>query len=424
MLGRLLDSPLPSKEALSLTEELIALADAGGERTLRARGIEARIALLQEDPNHLRVHHHKELSDLKVTQLESGVHDATDLQPLLVNLRDALVDRDLDVEQRVRAAATLLISADLLYDPELAAFAWRTAAPLFARLSDSHPHSLRARLIYHTIFGEPQEARATAVRMFDHFAQPTLEPSAARSRSNALFALHVLGCSREFHPQAFATYSYMRARKALTQSIYVANMIAERLTIEGNIEAAIEWVVRVADDVRRIHPTAGGVTPGYYSTLAFIASLCDRFQAAAAALDMVRQNLPTIGTPRMKSIDDALWMRLGLLSGNLSPTSARVAALAEAYQLGSTFGRQDSIVETLWLAYRMHGDAASGSRLLDDYLRMRRRDLGPPEWSFRYQTRDDCVWTELGYEPILELTVGRAARAKLDAVLDSLLRIA
>jgi hypothetical protein len=422
MLGRLLDSPLPASEALSLTEELIAMADMGGERNLRARGIEARIALLQEAPHHLQVHVHKELADLKVTQLESIVHDAHDLLPLLANLRRALVDLDLEAEQRVRAAATLLISADLLYDRELADFTWRTTAPLLETLSPSHPHALRAQLIYHTIFGDAAKAKSTAICLFEHFEEPTLEASTARSRSNALFALHVLGCSREFHSQALTTFSYMRARKVLTQSIYVANMIAERLTIEGNIESAIDWLVRVADDVRRIHPTAGGVTPGYYSTLAFIASVCDRLQAASAALHIVRENLPTIGTPRMKSIDDALWMRLRFLSGSNAESCAAVSALEETYQLGSTFGRQDTIVETLWLARHALGDVAGASGLLREYLTSRRRDLGPPEWSLRYRTREDAVWTELGYGPTIEPSVGSASRAKLDAVLDTLVR--
>jgi DNA-binding SARP family transcriptional activator len=422
MLGRLLDSPLPANEAVSLTEELIALADAGGERILRARAIEARIALLQEDPHHLRMHVRKELSDLKITQLESVVHDAGDLIPLLATLRRALVDPDLGAEQRVRTAATLLISSDLLYDRDLAHFTWQTTAPLLNDLSSSHPHSLRARLIYHAIFGEAEQAKATALCVFTHFPEPTLEPSTARSRSNALFALHVLGCSGEFHPHALTTFNHMRARKVLTQSIYVANMIAERFTIEGDIEAAIDWLVQVADDVRRVHPTAGGVTPGYYSTLAFAASVCDRLEAASAALNMVQKNLPTIGTPRMRAIDDALWMRLRLLDGNKTESRTSMRALDELYQRGCTYGRQDTIVEALWLAYRTHGDVRRASRLLREYLTTKRRDLGPPEWSLRHMTREDPAWRELSYGPPVAATVGRGSRAKLDGVLDSLVR--
>jgi hypothetical protein len=420
MLGRLLDVPLPRDEALALTADMIAHADAGGGRHLRAQSMDARIRLLQEEPLHLLPEAQKELSELSVARLECQLPESKDIAFLLEGLQGVLVDGTYDLEPRLRAAVTLLISADLLYDRGLANAVWTEVTPLFGLPLLPTLHALRVQLIYHAVFGDADKAIAIAKQILGSPLPPTLGITAARGHRNAMFALHTLGCSQELHTWAIRIYEYMRTRKVYSECVYVANTIAERHLKDGDFEAAADWVSRVAEDLSNIHSIAGGVTAGFYSTLASLASICGRADSAAAVLNVVRDRLPLLHTPRMKSTDDALWMRLNLLS-NVQPSDSSLTALERAYELGSMLGRQDTVVEALWLAYRADGQNARCSELLRDYLSLRRRELSKPDWSLRYSTRDDLLWSELGYSSVSAPTIGGNTNAKLDMALSVVL---
>jgi hypothetical protein len=361
------------------------------------------------------------LSHLRVSYLADRLYEVDNITPLLEQLRGVLVANDCAPTHRLRAAVTLFIAADFLYDEELAHQTWREASPLFDLQAALHTHCLRAQLIFHTVFGDVTTAASTARQLLSNDLESEVLSRAAWSHRNALFALHALGCSADFHPPARAIYGYMRARRVYSESVYVANLIAERFLQEGDFECAIDWSARAADDVRRVHPTAGGVTQGFYSTLAFVASAFGRWQLAERALKMARDTLPLIRTPRLSAIDNALWMRLGLLKGGEVPTAEALASLEKAHRLGGTFGRQDSVVEALWLAYRANGQSGRASELLRDYLTSRRREHSVPEWSLRYYTREDVTWSALGYETASAPQVSAARLGTLDSALSATL---
>jgi hypothetical protein len=316
---------------------------------------------------------------------------------------------------------TLFITADLLYDQDLANETWRDVSPLFGLQPALHTLCLRAQLIFHTVFGDVSAAVSIARQLLKSDSASHLHSQSAWSHRNALFALHALGCSEDFHSPAHAIYDHMRARKVYSGTVYVANLIAERFLQEGDLEGAIDWSARAADDVRRVHPTAGGVAHGFYSTLAFIASTFGRWQLAERALTVVGQRLSLIRTPRLGTIDNALWMRLRLLSGGEAPTEDALTCLEKAHHLGRSFGRQDSIVEALWLAYRANGQIERASELLRGYLTSTRRERSVPEWSLRYYTREDRTWSALGYEAASPAQVGTARLAILDSALNAAL---
>jgi hypothetical protein len=421
ILGRVLDVALPYDDALLLTADLLAHSDAAGERHLHARATETRLRLLADVSIGSHSHTTEELSYLKVSYLADRLHEVDDLVPLLDQLRAILIKQDCPPAHRLQAAVTLFISADLLYDQELAHQTWREASPLFGSDPALATHALRAQLIFHTVFGEVAAAASIARQLLSNDSDSQLISRSAWSHRNALFALHALGCSEAFHLAAHAIYAYVRSRKVYSEGVYVANLIAERFLQEGNLEAAIDWSARAASDVHRIHPTGGGVTQGFYSTLAFVASAFGRWQLAERALRIVGDRLPLIRSPRLAAVDSALWMRLRLLSGGEAPSAEALACLENAHRLGKTFGRQDSIVEALWLAYRAKDQAGRASELLRDYLTSTRRERSLPEWSLRYYTREDRTWSALGYEAAPPPQVGSARIATLDSALSAAL---
>jgi hypothetical protein len=418
ILERLLDVALPVDELLLLTADLISYSDAGCERYLRSRAMEVRIRLLQEEPYRSRTSAPKELAVLRVLRLEDKLHEPSDLVSLLGQLRGILVDDTQELDQRIRAAVTLLITADLMFGSNAAHVAWQETISLPG--SAASPHTLRVSLIFHTVFGDVNAAISIARDLLAGVSNSTIADRFSWRHRNALFALHTLGCSSDFHTPASIIHSYARARRVNSTCAYVGSLITDCYLQEGDLEAAIDWTARNADDVRRVHPTAGGVTQGFYSTLAFLASACDRLHAAPKALAHFRRRLPLVHTPRLKAVDSALWMRLALLRGDQPPADDEVNALDRAYQLGGTFGRQDFVLEALWLAYSARGETARCSELLREYATLRRREPSQPDWSLRYSTRADTVWSELGHETATAPCIGSAARAKLDAVLDSL----
>jgi DNA-binding SARP family transcriptional activator len=422
ILGRLLDVTLPSEESLQLTADLISHAEAGGERHLRARGTEARIRLLQEEPFRSQASTLTELSQLTVCHLEDRLHEAEDLQPLLGQLSAILVDPAQQSALRIRAAASLLISADVQYDRALADFTWKAVTPLCNSLASPDPRALRVQLIYNTVFGDVDKASAIARHILRNRSESNLAANAAGNHRSALFALHALGCSSDFHEPASDIYELMRTRKVYSECVYLANLIADRFLQDGDLEASIAWTARVVDDVRRVHPTAGGVTQAYYATLAFLATLCGQLHEATRALEVFRARLPLIHTPRFRAADSAFNVRLALLKEAGPPCNDEVAALERAHLAGSTMGRHDSIVEALWLAYRANGEIAKSSELMREYLTGKRREPSAPEWSLRFSTREDRIWTQLGYEAVCAPHVSAASRAKLNAVLDTLIR--
>jgi hypothetical protein len=418
MLERLLDVALPVDELLSLTADLISYSDAGCERHLRARAMEVRIRLLQEEPFCSRASTPKELAELRVLRLEDKLHESTDLVPLLAQLRGILLDDAQELDQRLRSAVTLLITADLLFDSHAAHFAWQTTASLLA--SAASPHALRVPLIYHTVFGDVNAAISIARELLAGVSNPTVVERFSWRHRNALFALHTLGCSSDFHAPASVVHHYARDRRVYSTCAYIGSLITDSYMQEGDLEAAIDWTVRNADDVRRVDPTAEGVTQGFYSTLAFLASSCDRLDAAPKALAQFRRRLALVHTPRLRAVDSALWLRLRLIRGEAAPSDEELSTLRHAYQLGSTYGRQDFVVEALWLAHRARGEATLCAELLQEYVAVKRREPSRPDWSLRFSTREDPTWAELGYEAPRAPCIGSAARAKLDAVLDSL----
>jgi hypothetical protein len=123
----------------------------------------------------------------------------------------------------------------------------------------------------------------------------------------------------------------------------------------------------------------------------------------------------------MKSIDDAQWLRLSLLSGG-APSYREIEELAGAYHRGCILGRQDTIVEALWLAYNSRGEGARASALLRDYLSSKRREVSMPEWSLRRSTRDDTTWRDLGFSKVGDLELHPKARARLDRCVRTSLR--
>ena len=392
ILSRLLAVTLPASEALPLLDELIAYADIGGERSIRARALRERLRLMESPSGFLLAAGSRELSEVRVASVEADLNEIGDVASVIAESRVAIADDSLDAELRMRAGVSLLIAADVALDASLGKACWMELSQLARTLGATNTQALRARLIYHTVFGDPKLAVSTARRLLRLHPMPTIDLNSVVARRNALFALQILGESRTFLPSAIAAFALMSERKVYTEAVYVAVTIAEHFIAAGDFAIALDWLDRASNALVRVYETAEGVTQGYMSALSHIACLSGEYSATAELLALVHQRLRLVNTPRLRAISTANTIRLDLMRGGAILEDCDLTRLRKDYDVGRGLGRQDTVVEGLWLAYRISGAWQAATELLLDYFEHYRREDSPADWSLWNSTKTDGFW--------------------------------
>jgi hypothetical protein len=392
MLCGLLDVPLPAEEALLLIDELIGYAEVGGERSIRARALRARLRLMDNASTPLTHSRHEELSSIRVAVTEADLNEAADLRALIGESQSVITDETLEPALRVRAGVSLIIAADLGLDSALARSSWQKLSMLSRALDADHIQVLRARLIYHTVFGDRRIAVRTAHRILSCHPLPRIDVGSVIARRNALFALQILGEEVAFRPNASATYELMLERKIYTEAVYVAVTLAEGALALGDYPIALDWLSRASAVVGRVHETAEGVIQGFMSALSSMAVHAGEYSIAAQLLVQVQKRLRLVATPRLRAINAAYLIRLARLQGLPMPVDCNPNQLAKDYEAGCRLGRQDTVVEGLWLAYSDKGAQGGASRLLHEYFTKHRRETGLSDWSLWNSTQSDPFW--------------------------------
>jgi hypothetical protein len=417
ILGRVLEVRLPADEYLPLLEEIIEYAEIGGERSIRARALREKLRLMEGPSQLARVIERRDLSRVHVALVEADMNVAGDLRSLTGQLHLALADTALESDLRARAAVSLLMAADLTLNAALAQDCWRDLHGVLRSLGRKHPQALRARLIYHTVFGDPAIAIRTAQQILRLHPLPQLDLVSVIARRNALFALQILGASHLLRPTARATFDLVRERKVHTEAVYIAVALAEDAIACGDLASALNWLFGSANSLGYINRTSHGVAQSYLSALASVAALQGEFASAASLLADVERRLSFAAAPRLQAVTLALRVRLAALQGTLSDSSFDLEALRSRYAAGKSLGRQDHVVEALWLLLRASGEPAEASLVLDQYLRVHRREIGPPEWPLWLATRTDSSWNVTASEVANTYVVSEGPPERLRSLL-------
>jgi hypothetical protein len=335
---------------------------------------------------------HQELSSVRVAVAEADLNEAADLRALINESRSVINDATLEAPLRMRAGVSLIIAADLGLDSALAINCWQELNKLGKALGAEHTQVLRAKLIFHTVFGNRRIAVRTARSILRLHPLPRIDVAAVIARRNALFALQILGEAVAFRPTASATYALMLERKIYTEAVYVAVTLAEDALALGDFRTALDWLSRASEVVSRVHETAEGVIQGYLSALSNVAVHVGEYSTAKRLLIQVHKRLRLVATPRLRAINAAYLIRLSGLEGLQLPTGCDLDQLRKDYEAGCRLGRQDTVVEGLWLAYSLIGSAEAANALLDEYFTKHRREECPSEWSLWNSTRTDPFW--------------------------------
>jgi hypothetical protein len=392
ILSRLLDISLPDAERLPIIDDLIRFAEIGGERSLRARALRERLRIWESGSDSISRPSRQQTTELRIAIAEADQNEVGDLNATICESRSALGDDSLESEVRLRAGVSLLIAADLALDAELASHAWSAIKLILRRTKSSSTQGLRALLIYHTVFGRPHRAIAAARHIIRIHALPCTDVTSVTARRNALFALQNLREATVFQSEATATYAFMTERKVYTESLYLAASLAEQAIAKGEFHIAHAWLSRACVPLARLRQTSQGVVQGFLSVISFMAMLAGELTTAQRFLVEVRRHLRLLATPRLAALDAAYQVRLAVLRHIDIPPDVSLSRLRADYELGSRLGRQDSVVEGLWMAYARDGALSDATELLTEYLCARRRERCRPEWSLWHHTQSDPFW--------------------------------
>jgi DNA-binding SARP family transcriptional activator len=392
ILSRLIDVRLPDSERLPIIDDLIRFAEIGGERSLRARALRERLRIWESGSDFLNRPSRQQAMELRIAIAEADQNEVGDLNATIHESQCALVDDGLESEVRLRAGVSLLIAADLTLDAQLASQAWSEIKLVLRRTKSSSTQALRALLIYHTVFGRPQRAIASARHIIRLHALPCSDVTSVTARRNALFALQNLRETTVFQSEATATYAFMTERKVYTESLYLAASLAEQAIARGEFRIAHAWLTRACVPLARLRHRSQGVVQGFLSVISFMAMLAGELTAAHRFLVEVRERLRLLTTPRLSALDAAFQVRLAVLRHVDIPPEVSISRLRADYELGSRLGRQDSVVEGLWMAYARAGALSDATELLTEYFCSRRRERCRPEWSLWHHTQNDPFW--------------------------------
>jgi tetratricopeptide (TPR) repeat protein len=376
-----------SDRALVLSE-LAEYSKAASEFTLASQALTSLLQTAREMRSS-----RDELCEIEFRLMEADLQHGADPTPIIRQILALVQDGRTPSLLRVRAGGILLIAADMALDEELAKSTFASIASDLTRCGLDNAASQRARLVFHTVFGDRAEALATVNALLDRYPIPHIGQVALRR--NIGYALLRLGLLEMAKSVVLADYEFMMSRHVPSEATYRMILLGEIALYEGNFEEARIWVSRLGQIVAPDTTQASAIRAGYYSAAAELALRDGRFDEAGALVDQAYRIYPAISSPRYLAIALSIRLRVRLGRG-CDPTEDLTAdivhTLRALYERGKHLSAQDEVVEALWLADSMAGREGAASRLLLEYLTVYRREAGPVHWPLRTTTRLDPAW--------------------------------
>ena len=387
ILSQLAYGGIPAESRCRLLDDIIAYADAGGERAVVARAIKERLhlaTLLTEQPPTLR--------QLRFRLIDASLFNGGDLRSSVQQLTSIFEECPPDDELRLKCIATLLVIADAKYDALLAHAFSDQMRELTSRVTANEADALRALLVYHTTFGDRIQAIQIAGKLMERFPHPDMNEQCRTARSFASYALYRLMFHSEAKMILEEDYRFMSSKGVRSEALYAASLLTEIAIAAGEFDRAREWFHEV--DAQLNGAAAHNFSPnsGYYSSAALFAMMDGRHADAERLLAIPLAEDHRMRTPRYEAILCALRLRSALMNGTLANEEALVSRLWELYEQGRELGGQDTIVELLWCSEVLAGRTLEASALLRSYLNTYRREGPPIEWSLRATSSADDAW--------------------------------
>jgi tetratricopeptide (TPR) repeat protein len=366
-------------------DEIIRLAEAGRCPMLLARALIERTVIAERSGEGTEAVARWTIR--RIAKDASGSHTLSNQSTLRELVRNGAIGTEL----RIDAAARLLASADLTLNRTLADWGIAHINSFRTKHETLDPRLARAQLIFHTVFGDNTQAALLVRRLLDAFPEPSLAEPNRNAHSDAAFALLRMGQYAEATSLALRNWEYARGQNHLYAAEYFGTLAAEGFINQGDYESARYMLteLRKPEGQRRLIEEA--VTPSRYAGDVFLAMQGGDFARAERLISDGERSNGVLASPRLRGVVLAHRLRIGQLRGDQTILNQTSEELKRLFDQGMDQGAQDALVEALWAEHTRVDNTQAASKLLSDYLLVR-REIGRPEASLQQTTAGDPAW--------------------------------
>jgi hypothetical protein len=211
---------------------------------------------------------------------------------------------------------------------------------------------------------------------------------------HAAFAFYRIGHSHLTQSILEPDFALLMSCRMYGLALYAASVLAGAAISAGDFEAAERWFSQSqhalrGDAAHRLNPNAG-----YGANAGALAMRQGRYAEAREYFLAPLRHYTILEGARYRGVMLSYILRIQQLSSGTNLSRGELDELRELYDKGKQLGGQDTLVEALWCALILEGDATAANQLLRDFLLVHRRERSIPEWSLRHATAADDAWLE------------------------------
>jgi hypothetical protein len=371
----LLDDLIGTLQASADLRAVIAVVSERRSLSLRVHDTPARVAQLAFDED--------EASLLK------NSNPAAHIAPFRAHLESSL----LNPQRRIRAARVLMIAADFDLDPTLANQTIRSCERItpdgpYARLLLSH-----VSLIYHTIFGDADEA----LRIADDIQEQTkpLERSwyTVMSDRNCGFARQLASPGKSDYESFMRAFTQAVDASMIPVALGHAGSLMSVFIDDGDLAGAEAWMASAEKLAESVDSADFAID--YLGAQVDLALLSGNYRKACGYMDIMERCAPRYQATRSRNELYIYRLRVSQFCGDFSSPEKHLQRLLAYHEIGKSLTRHDDHMEVLWQTLNAAGEAEMASELLWEYLVRYRRERRPVRYVLRLRTQSDPVWTRV-----------------------------
>ena len=369
----------------SLLDDLIGTLQATGELKAVIPAVSERRSLSS------RVHD----TPSRVAQLTYDAEEAYVLKNShpaahVTTLRSHLESPLLNQHRRIRAARLLMMAADGDLDATLASYTMSRCQKLVPESQHSLLVLRHVALIYHTIFGDPDQALRIADEIQDLTRNLERSWYTVMSDRNCAFARQLAGPGASDYESFQRAFAQALDASMTSAALGYAGSIMSVLIDDGDLPGAQAWMTTAERLAESIDGTDWPID--YLGAQVDLSLLMKDRDKANQFVELMERCAPRYQSLRNRN--DLLIYRLRVqhFHGEIVSPGAHIDKLLRYHEIAKRMTRHDDHMDVLWETVRASGDPERASALLSDYLVNHRRERRPCRYLLRIRTQDDPAW--------------------------------
>lgn len=306
-------------------------------------------------------------------------------------LRYFFSNPQLDPARRISAGRLLMIAADVELDEQLSKSTFEGAIEVVAPDRASQVLQQHIALFYHTVYGDRETALSLASSLEEMVSRDERSWLKYATRVNCSLARFHVGEDLSATERAIESYfecvDASMTAAALTAAAHIAGVYFDN----GNITRASEWQERA----RELAATAQQPDAALHGICVEIdlALVAGDESRARSALKIMHEHPRHFSSARLRNDRFVYSLRVEqMCDGSFVVSDRDMTELLRYHHRAKRLGRHDDHMDVLWVALSARGQSALASELLQDYLRVHRRERRLCRFMLRRRTASDPAW--------------------------------